>query len=84
MFSCRLCSEKDLRIKDKNDEIIRLSEQLQMFRQLAFPQIDKAVVPNTLEFDCLVSGSEQVSQEDISREADALLSGSYDNTQVDI
>jgi hypothetical protein len=85
MFECKSCKVQEERINDNKAEIARLVAQVEMFRKLAYPEVTKALTPQEIEFDRLMSGLDSevsqdpqgLTQEQIDAEANALLTGSY-------
>lgn len=79
MFRCKVCAEKDERIKD-------LQKQVEAFRSLVLaPQLSPYSEMSLREANIVLDGGDELLEvpNPTDREMAALLTGNYDNAQVD-
>jgi hypothetical protein len=87
VFDCKVCLIQHKVIDEKEARIQDLLSQIEMLRTLAFPKMDTVQASYyRQEADNILSGSDepiQMTEDLIGDEATRILTGNYDNSQVD-
>lgn len=87
MFKCRVCIEKDLRIKDLKDQIADLKNQLNPPPRVQHYELQQDMLLNGGNEEEIVMEnpadalSEQIANDLIVREQDMIFSGNSDETE---